>query len=72
MEPGEHVINEGILSDMPIGQLEGGTSGEIETALCFLSYGQFEIGAEVRRLGSPRAEGRLGIGRLRAVVREDV
>ncbi|KAF8212193.1 TRAPP II complex [Mycena galopus ATCC 62051] len=63
-----HVIFEGLLKDVPIGRLESGESREIETGLCFLAYGRFEISAEARVIGSPESK---GTGRLTAMVRAE-
>jgi hypothetical protein len=72
MEPSEHIIYEGVLSDLPIGRLESGESREVETPLCFLSYGRFEVLAEIRILGGLRIGSGAGIGQLIAIVQEDV
>ncbi|KAF5380960.1 hypothetical protein D9615_003973 [Tricholomella constricta] len=71
MEPSEHVVYEGILSELAIGRLESGESRQLDTAICFLAYGRFEISAEVRSFDSFRSDARAGIGRLIAVVRGD-
>lgn len=70
MEPSEHVIYEGVLGDIPIGQLKSGASYEVETAISFLTYGRFDIGAEVRIAGVPRHERSAGKGELKAVIKE--
>jgi hypothetical protein len=67
MEPIEHIIYEGILSDVPVGRLERGESREVDITICFLSYGRFEIGAEVQGLG---VSGRAGVGQLTADVHQ--
>jgi len=67
MEPAEHTISEGVLTDIPIGRLESGESLEVETALCFLCFGRFDIRTEVRTLGMARGS-RAGTGQLTAVV----
>ncbi|KAI0054107.1 hypothetical protein FA95DRAFT_1591856 [Auriscalpium vulgare] len=71
MEPSEHVIQEGFLSDIPLGRLDSGETQEIETPLCFVSCGRFEVGAEVRILGVRHEEGKVGMGVLRADVRDE-
>ncbi|KAJ6502507.1 TRAPP II complex [Mycena sanguinolenta] len=63
-----HVIFEGLLRDVPIARLESGESREIETGLCFLAYGRFEISAEARIVGSTESK---GLGRLTAMVRAE-
>lgn len=71
MEPSEHVIHEGVLSELAVGRLESGESREVETAVCFLAYGRFEISADVRAFDSPWGDTRAGLGHLVAVVRAD-
>jgi hypothetical protein len=71
LEPAEHVIFEGIISNIPIGRLQSGESDEVETALCFLAYGRFEISAQAWVLGATQTDTyRGGNGHLTAVVRE--
>lgn len=71
MEPSEHVVHEGVLSELSIGRLESGESLKLDTAVCFLACGRFEISADVRAFDSPRIDARAGIGHLIAIVRED-
>jgi hypothetical protein len=63
-----HVIFEGLLRDVPIGRLETGESREVETGVCFLSYGRFEISAEAKVVGFAESK---GTGRLTAMVRAE-
>ncbi|THU80824.1 hypothetical protein K435DRAFT_972612 [Dendrothele bispora CBS 962.96] len=67
IDPVEHVIFDGVLNDIAIGRLESNESKEMEMALCFLSYGRFEIVASARCIGSSNMQGQ-GIGRLSAMV----
>ncbi|KAG6909694.1 hypothetical protein DXG01_015895 [Tephrocybe rancida] len=70
MEPSEHVVYEGILTELAVGRLESGESRDIDTAICFLANGRFEISAEVRSFDAPRSDtDRAGIGHLIAIVR---
>jgi len=71
LHPAEHIIYEGVLTNIPLGHLDSGESRELEMAVGFLSQGRFEIRAEVRLLGAPRSERIAGVGQLRALVRED-
>lgn len=71
IEPAEHVIYEGILSNVPLGHIEAGQTKDLEAAVTFLSEGRFEIRAEVRTLGAERSQRTAGMGQLRAVVREE-
>ncbi|KAJ7097903.1 TRAPP II complex [Mycena belliarum] len=67
-----HVIFEGLLRDVPIGRLESGESHEIETGLCFLAYGRYEISAEAKVVGSAESSAESkGRGRLTAMVRAE-
>ncbi|ETW85889.1 hypothetical protein HETIRDRAFT_42700 [Heterobasidion irregulare TC 32-1] len=70
-DPSDHVIQEGVMLDIPLGNLDSGESREIETALCFVSCGRFEITAEVRVMGLSRDEGKVGTGLLTAIVRDE-
>lgn len=70
MTPPEHVIFEGVLSNIPLGRLEPGDSRFVETAVGFLSHGRFDIRAEVRILGAPRGARKAGSSRITAVVHE--
>jgi hypothetical protein len=69
MEPSEHVVYEGVLADLAVGELNSGECREVETALCFLAHGRFEISAEVRAFQPSRVESRAGVGQLVAIVR---
>lgn len=71
MEPVEHIVHEGVLTDFAVGRLDGGESREVETALCFIAYGYFEIFAQVRAFEISRMDSRAGLGRLVAIVRDD-
>ena len=70
IDPADHVIYEGVLSNIPLGHLEAGESQKLEMAAAFLSQGRFQIRAEVRILGALHSERRAGVGQLKAVVRE--
>ncbi|KIL69772.1 hypothetical protein M378DRAFT_190156 [Amanita muscaria Koide BX008] len=48
LEPSEHVIYDGISQKIPVGRLEPGESREIDTTVCFLAHGYYEVSAEVR------------------------
>lgn len=69
--PDEHILFEGVLTDIPLGRIETSQSQVVEIPVCFLSGGHFEIGAEARILGASEESGRAGVSRLRAMVRED-
>lgn len=71
IDPSEHVIQEGISSGVPIGRVKGGETKEIETPLCFVACGRFEVGAEIRVAPLRREERsyRVGVGRMTALVR---
>lgn len=65
MEPPEHALYEGVLSDIPIGRLDIGTSQEVEIPVTFVACGRFELSAEVV---IPEIRSRVGQARLKAVV----
>jgi len=68
LQSSQHIIFEGLLRDVPIGRLESGESREIETGLCFLAYGRYEILVEAKVVGSAESK---GAGRLTAMVRAE-
>ena len=70
MEPVDHVVHEGTLTDLAIGRLDEGESKEVEVALCFIAYGYFEIFSQVRAFDASRMDTRSGLGRLTAIVRD--
>jgi hypothetical protein len=70
MEPLEHIIFEGILTDIPLGRLESGACVELEVPVCFLCFGRFEIKTEVRTPGVSRSDHSAGTGGLVAVVED--
>lgn len=69
-DPAEHVLSEGVLSNIAVGKLESEETRAVEVPLCFLCVGRFEIGAEVRVMGAPK-DSRAGASRLCISVRED-
>ncbi|KDR81631.1 hypothetical protein GALMADRAFT_239700 [Galerina marginata CBS 339.88] len=69
--PSEHVIYEGVLTDIPVGRLESGESKEITTAICFLTSGHFEISALVRGFGKTETDSRVARTHITAILRED-
>jgi hypothetical protein len=52
LEPSEHVLYGGVNQNIPIGRLEPGESRAVDTIVCFLALGCFEISAEVKLVGS--------------------
>ncbi|KAF8628414.1 hypothetical protein AX15_003936 [Amanita polypyramis BW_CC] len=67
LEPSEDILYEGVIQDMPIGRLDPGASKEIDTTVCFLACGYFEILAEVRLVGADKLS-RAGIGHLKVTL----
>lgn len=68
LQSSSDVIFEGHLREVPVGRLESGESREIETGLCFLAFGRYEISAEAKVGGSSECK---GAGRLAALVRAE-
>lgn len=64
----EKILFEGVLTNIPVGTVEGGQSKAIEIPLCFLCSGKFEIGAEARILGARRESQWAGVSRSCVVV----
>ena len=71
VEPVDHIVHEGTLTDLAIGRLDEGESREVEVALCFIAYGYFEIFSQARAFDASRMDTRAGVGRLTAIVRDD-
>jgi hypothetical protein len=72
LSPSEHVLYEGVLSDVPVGRLESGKAREIEMGICFVSEGRFELHAEVRVVGCDVDEdAKAGEGDLCVLVRDN-
>ncbi|KZT67733.1 hypothetical protein DAEQUDRAFT_792472 [Daedalea quercina L-15889] len=71
LEPAQHTIYQGVLSDIPVGRLAPGDSYETELPVAFLSRGRFDILAEIRSLNVSESSNPVGRGDLRAVVDED-
>jgi hypothetical protein len=69
--PSEHVVHEGVLTDLPIGCLKSGESREITTSLCFLASGHFEILAQLRGFGASETDNRQTRSFITAVVRKE-
>ncbi|ESK96998.1 hypercellular protein [Moniliophthora roreri MCA 2997] len=70
IEPTEHFIHDGALSDIPVGRLDKNESREVDTAICFLSQGRFEVRGIVRVVGDPHVQGK-GLAHLVCLVEED-
>ncbi|TFK76416.1 hypothetical protein BDN72DRAFT_808930 [Pluteus cervinus] len=67
IEPADHIVYEGVLSGLPIGRLEPGSSWSSTIAMCFLARGRFEVFAEVKSLTGLRS----GFQQLITFVREN-
>lgn len=70
--PSEYLVHEGVLTDLPVGRLEGGQSKEILTSICFLTSGHFEISALVRGFGGSEIEGRVAKSHITAILGENL
>ncbi|KAH9009241.1 transport protein Trs120 or TRAPPC9 TRAPP II complex subunit-domain-containing protein [Lactarius pseudohatsudake] len=71
VDPADHVIQEGVLSDVPIGRLEKGEERELEAPLCFVACGRFRVQVEARAVDGVVREARVGSATLKVVVSED-
>ncbi|KAF8201813.1 transport protein particle complex subunit, partial [Pholiota molesta] len=69
--PSEHLVFEGVLTDLPVGRLESGESREIVSSLCFLACGRFEILAKARSYGASEADSRVARTHAIAIVKGD-
>jgi len=66
MEPSDDILYEGVIQDVPLGRLEPGASREIDTIVCFLAHGYFEVLAEVRLVEAGQVKA--GIGYLKVTL----
>jgi trafficking protein particle complex subunit 9 len=71
VDPADHVLQEGALSDIPIGRLESGEVRELETPLCFVACGRFHVQVEAWAISSPMSHAKVGSATLKAIVREE-
>lgn len=69
-DPPEHIIYDGVLSDIPIGRLESNESRSVDIVICFLAEGQFDVSSQLRIVGVAHEDSAAGIGQVRAIVRE--
>lgn len=69
--PSEHLVFEGVLTELPVGRLESGESREIVSSLCFLACGRFEILAKARSYGASEADSRVARTHVIAIVKGD-
>ena len=70
LEPAQHIVFEGVSSNIPLTKLAEGESYEVEVPITFVSLGHFDLSAQVRRLGN--AVGIAGRGQLSAIVQERI
>lgn len=69
-EPEKHVIYQGVLQGIPLGEVRGGETRELGVAICFVSCGRFELRAQVEILNAPRGE-LAGSGHVTVLVEND-
>ena len=71
VDPADHVIQEGVLSDVPIGRVGTGEVHEFETPLCFVACGRFRVQVDARAVDSTMRQAKVGFATLKVVVSED-
>jgi len=71
LEPAQHTIYQGVLTDIPMGRLAPGESSETELPVAFLSRGRFDVLAEIRALNVSDGPSPIGRGDLRVAVETD-
>jgi trafficking protein particle complex subunit 9 len=69
-EPSKHTIFQGMLMDIPMGRIEGGQERELNTPICFVSCGKFELRAEIHIFDASQDEGVVGKGQLIVIVKD--
>lgn len=70
MEPLQHVLYEGVLSDISMGRLGSGESFEFDTPVIFISRGRYEISGAIIDPTHTGNRNRLGKGILKATVHQ--
>jgi len=68
LDPGDAVVHDGVLSDIPVGEIGSGDSKTVTTGLCFIASGTFEVSARLRC--AQEAEGASVRAYITAVVAE--
>ena len=68
LHPFQHVIYEGVLTSVPIGELKQGESREVLLPICFLCSGRFDIRAQVGMIDSGTSERGVSYGSLTAIL----
>lgn len=71
LEPKQHVIFEGVQSNIPVGLLEPEQSKAVEMPVAFMTSGRFDAVAEVKVLGQSHDRSKVGQGNLRIAVDVD-
>jgi hypothetical protein len=69
-EPEKHVIYQGVLQGIPLGEVQNGETRELEMPICFVSCGRFELRAQVETLNAPRGE-LAGSGHITVLVEDE-
>lgn len=69
-EPEKHVIYQGVLQGIPLGEVQSGETRQLEMAICFVSGGRFELRAQVEILNAPRGE-LAGSGHITVLVEDE-
>ncbi|KAF8590613.1 hypothetical protein K439DRAFT_1382134 [Ramaria rubella] len=73
LNPSEHVLYDGVLSNLPVGKLECGEEREIEFGICFVAEGKFELRAEAWVVdGGADEDAKAAEGELRVTVRSEL
>ncbi|KAF8522281.1 TRAPP II complex [Hysterangium stoloniferum] len=72
VNPSEHVLYDGVICNIPVGELSSGEERQMEIGLCFVSEGKFDLRATVNVIGDdPNTDSKTGEGELRVIVRSD-
>ncbi|KAF8274883.1 transport protein Trs120 or TRAPPC9 TRAPP II complex subunit-domain-containing protein [Lactarius quietus] len=71
VDPADHVMQEGVPSDVPIGRLETGEVHEFETPLCFVACGRFRVQVDARAVDCAVRDAKVGSATLQVAVSED-
>lgn len=70
--PSEHVLYNGVINNISVGELSSGEERQVEIGVCFVSEGKFDLRATVHAIGDdPDADSKTETGELRVSVRNE-
>lgn len=67
-EPSDYVLHEGVLNNVPFGNIDAGSSKTVVVPLVFLAEGHFNLMAQARVIGTEKQSERLHGGQCEMTV----